>query len=151
MLTKNDCLIILSQMEKDGIEVTLQKKELITNPEISLSILEFIDKNRPFDIKQFYEKLRKSYNNKKSKLYKSIVDIDTKEPKDIVVTLSCLLTQILLFSTTTKDRELFLKHSRATEISKVLTNYFLTYDLSLCLGLLQYIRADLKVLESLNK
>ena len=150
MITKNDCLILLSQLENEGISTTKEKKELLSNTDISLKVLEFIDKYRPLDIKLFYEKLRKSYNDKKSKLYKSIVDVDNKEPKDIIITLSSLLTQILLFSNNTKDRELFLKHSRAAEISKILTNYFLTYDLTLCMSLLHYIRADLKSLETLN-
>ena len=76
--------------------------------------------------------------------------MDEKEPKDCLVTLSSLLTQILLYSNTVKDKEQFLKHCRADEISKALVRYFQTYDLTLCLTLLRYIRADLKALESLK-
>ena len=69
MITKNDCLILLSQLENEGISTTKEKKELLSNTDISLKVLEFIDKYRPLDIKLFYEKLRKSYNDKKSKLF----------------------------------------------------------------------------------
>ena len=50
-----------------------------------------------------------------------------------------------------KDKQLFLKHARAEEISKVLTNYFKTYDTTLCIKLLNLVKADLKALESIKR
>ena len=150
MLTKNDCLMLLSELSDKGIDTKQITSNLIKSASIDYEVLKFINEYRTFDILNFYNKLRISYNNKKSKLYKEIVQIDEKAPKDIVVTLSSLLTQILLYSNTASDKQLFLKHARADEISKVLSNYFVNYDLTLCVSLLKLVRADLKVLERLN-
>lgn len=150
MITKNDCLLLLADIENNGIDTRDITKKLLSSNSIPLDVLEFINNNRQLEILNFYFKLRKNYNMKKSKLYKEIVQIDIKEPKDIVITLSSLLTQILLYSNTVEDKQLFLKHARCEEISKVLTNYFITYDTRLCVDLLRLIRADLKALESVN-
>lgn len=150
MITKNDCLILLADISKNGIDTKEICNKVITTNGISLEVLEFINKNRGLDLCNFYERLRKNYNDKKSKLYKEIVQIDIKEPKDIVVTLSSLLTQILLFSNQVEDKQMFLKHSRAEEISKILTNYFINYDMTLCVQILSLVKSDLKALESLK-
>ena len=55
--------------------------------------------------------------------------------------------QILLFAKNAKDRQMFLRHSRAEEISLVLNNYFKTYDITPCLKLLKYVKADLKCID----
>lgn len=142
--------MLLSELSDKGIDTKQITSNLIKSASIDYEVLKFINEYRTFDILNFYNKLRISYNNKKSKLYKEIVQIDEKAPKDIVVTLSSLLTQILLYSNTASDKQLFLKHARADEISKVLSNYFVNYDLTLCVSLLKLVRADLKVLERLN-
>lgn len=153
MLTKNDCLMLLSELSDNGVDTKeiVQKLLRNTSSTIDYEVLKFINEHRVFDVLNFYEKLRVSYNNKKSKLYKSIVSIDEKEPKDAIVTLSSLLTQQLLFSNTVDNKQQFLKHCRADEVSKVLANYFKTYDLTLCIALLTLIKADLKVFESLKQ
>lgn len=150
MLTKNDCLLLLSEISHDGIDTKQICQNLLTHNSIDMEVINFIHRYRPLDLLNFYDKLRKNYNNKKSKLYKEIVQLDKKEPKDIVVTLSSLLTQILLFSNEIEDKQMFLRHSRAEEISKVLLNYFKTYDTKLCIQLLYLVRADLKALESIK-
>lgn len=150
MITKNDCLVLLAELSNKGIDTQDITKQLITQG-ISTDVLKFINKHRPMEIVDFYNKLRINYNKKKSKTYKEIVQIDKKQPKDILVTISSLLTQILLFSNNIEDRELFLKHSRASEISKVISNYFITYDVTLCIKLLNLIKADIKALESIKE
>lgn len=150
MITKNDCLLLLSDIEESGVDTKEMTLKVLNTNSIPLDVLEFIHKNKNLEILNFYFKIRKNYNMKKSKLYKEIVQLDNKEPKDIVVTLSSLLTQILLHSNTVEDKQLFLKHARCEEISKVLTNYFIDYDTKLSLDLLRLIRADLKALESIN-
>lgn len=151
MITKNDCLMLLSELADSGIDTQKEVSKLLKSTSIDLDVLKFINSYKTFDVLDFYDKLRVNYNNKRSKLYKNIVQIDEKEPKDIVVTLSSLLTQIILHSNTVSDKDLFLKHSRAEEISRVLNNYFKSYDLTLCVSLLKLVKADLKALESLNK
>ena len=150
MLTKNDCLMLLSELSDNGVDTKEMTRKLLQTTAIDYEVLKFINGYKAFDVLNFYEKLRASYNNKKSKLSKSIVTIDEKEPKDVVVTLSSLLTQIMLFSNTVENKQQFLKHVRADEVSKVLANYCKTYDLTLCVAILTLIKADLKVFESLK-
>ena len=68
MITKQDCLILLSE-----IGATDKIKELLAQPTPSVEIIKFINDNRQLDLTRFYEKLRKSYNQKHSKLYINIV------------------------------------------------------------------------------
>lgn len=153
MITKNDCLLLLADIESKGINTSDQVKELLKSQNISTNVLKFITENRGLELSNFYEKIRKSYNTKRSQLYINIVKSDEKIIEDAQITLttlSALLTQILLFSKTVEDRDLFLKHSRAEEITRVLNNYFKTYDITNCQKLLRIIKADLKVLESLK-
>lgn len=150
MITKNDCILLLAEINDKGIDTKRMQTLLFNSPNINMEVLKFINDNRGLDLTNFYNKLRKNYNNKKSKLYKEIVQIDQKEPKDIVVTLSSLLTQILLYSNQVEDKQMFLKHSRAEEISKVLANYFKTFDTTLCIQILNLIKADLKAIESIR-
>ena len=145
MITKQDCLILLSE-----IGATDKIKELLSQSSPSIEIIKFINDNRELDLTRFYEKLRKSYNQKHSKLYINIVK-ETEDVNDVLTTLSALLTQILLFSKNTDDKIMFLRHARADEISLVLNSYFKTYDITNCLKLMRIIKADLKVCEYFNK
>lgn len=149
MITRSDCYLLLSDLQDSGIDTTKAISDLSTNKDIPISVIKFINDNRQLDLSQFYENLRKNYNNKKSQLYISIVK-ETQDPDKLLITLSALLTQILLYSNKVDDKQLFLKHSRADEISKVLTKYFIDYDLTTCIKLLRLIKADLKTLESLK-
>lgn len=149
MITKNDCILLLSDLEERGIDTSTKIKEVVRQTEPSIDIIKYINDNRQLDLSRFYEKVRKSYNNKKSTLYINIVrEIDS--PKDVLVTLSAMLTQILLYAKEAGDREMFLRHARAYDISKVLSNYFQTYDLTNCFKVLRIIKADLKALESIK-
>lgn len=148
MITKNDCLLLLGELSSKGIDTKPYITKVLRNPNVDLEVLKFINENRPLELAQFYEYLRTKYNDKKSKLYKEIVQIDEKQPKDIVVTLSSLLTQILLYSDKIENKQLFLKHSRADEISKVLVKYFQNYDVQLCVSMVNLLKADLKACES---
>lgn len=145
MITKQDCLILLSE-----IGATDKIKELLSQSTPSVEIIKFINDNRQLDLTRFYEKIRKSYNQKHSKLYINIVK-ETEDVNDVLTTLSALLTQILLFSKTTDDKIMFLRHARADEISLVLNSYFKTYDITNCLKLMRIIKADLKVCEAWSK
>ena len=149
MITKNDCILLLTDISSRGIETTAVMKKLLSHPDVDLDVIKFINENRPLEVCQFYERLRYNYNHKKSKLYINIVK-DIEDTNDVLTTLSALLTQILLYSKSCEDREMFLKHTRAEEISMVLTRYFKYYDLSVCLQLLRLIKLDLKALESVK-
>lgn len=152
MITKNDCLLLLADIEdnysnKDILNEMVKKVSLSHN--VTIDVLDFINKNKPLDVLRFYEQLRYNYNHKKSKLYKNIVK-EIEDTTEVLTTLSSLLTQILLYSKKCQDKQLFLKHSRAKEISIVLTRYFENSDITICLQLLRLIKADLKCLEEIR-
>lgn len=152
MITKNDCYLLLAEYSNAGIDTKEAIDELFkSNSNIpSLNVLKFINDNRQLDVSKFYEKIRKSYNTKKSNLYINIVkEIDN--PIDVLTTLSALLTQILLFAKNVDNRQMFLKHVRANEITKVLNIYFSNYDITNCIKVLRLIKADLKALESIKE
>lgn len=147
MITKEDVLLLLTELRNSGIDCKEQIKQQILAKEPQIEILKFINDNRELDLTNFYKKLRKSYNNKKSKLYINIVK-ETEDVKDVLTTLSSLLTQIILYAKNVDNMIMFYQHSRAQEITLVLNNYFKTYDLTNCIKLMKIIKADIKVCES---
>lgn len=149
MITRNDCFLLLRELQNNGIDTTEQINKLVSTQTLPLDVVKFINDNRQFDLSKFYEKIRKSYNTKKSNLYINIVK-DIEEPNKILTTLSALLTQILLFSENAENRQMFLKHARAADIAKVLTIYFNNYDLTNCINILRILKADLKAFESIK-
>lgn len=151
MIGKNDLLLLLADLEDKGIDTKRQSFQVLRSDEIDLGVLKFINDNRQMDLSRFYEKLRKSYNEKKSKLYVSIVK-EIEDPTDVLTTLASMNLQILLFLKTVpdKDKKMFIKFSRAEEIVQVLENYYRTYDITNCIRLLRVIKSDLKALESIR-
>lgn len=151
MITRNDCLILLTEMSEDGIDTKEYINELYKSNTVSLNVLKFINANKQLDVLKFYEKIRKSYNDKHSTLYINIVK-EVTDPKKVITTLSAMLTQIFLFlySDACVEKELFLEHVRANEICITLKNFCNTNDIVPCLKLLQFIKADLKALESIK-
>lgn len=150
MITKNDCYLILNDLENKGIDTKEITKELINSQGIPLSVIKFINSNRELELSKFYEKIRKSYNQKRSSLYINIVK-EIEEPNEVLTTLSGMLTQILLYSRQVENKQMFLKHARANDITKVLNLYFTNYDLTNCLKLIKIIKTDIKALESIRK
>lgn len=150
MINRKDCLILLADMQSKGIDTTEQTQKLLETQEVSLEILKFINDNRQLDVAAFYERLRKNYNNKKSSLYINIVKEDYEDPTKILTTLSAMLNQILLYTKGVENKQMFLRHARANEISKVLSIYFNTMDITNCINLMKIIRVDLKALESIK-
>lgn len=150
MINKNDCLSILVKLEDSGVnEARLYMKKLMVAREPSIEVLRFIAKQRGFEVGKFYEVLRKSHNKNKSPLYTNIVR-EIKDTNELVTTLSCMLTQILLYGNKLENPTLFYKEVRAEEISRVLNNYFVSGDLDTCYNMLKVIRADLLVMEHIS-
>ena len=150
MLKKNDLILLLTQLQSNGEDVTSQLREVAVSAEIPLDVVKFINDKRQLDVTGFYEQLRKSYNNKRSSLYINLVREDVREPNEVLITLSSLNLQILLYAKHLDNPQMFLSHSRAEEITRVLNNYYRTYDLKPVLLLRDLIRSDLKVFESIK-
>lgn len=150
MITNTDCILLLSELEEQGNKKASELlKTVVSSDKVSLDVLKFINENKPLDVLNFYEHIRKNYNKKKSTIYINIVK-EIEKPEEVLTTLSSLLTQILLYSRKLDDKVTFLKHSRAEDISKVLVYYFKTYDITKAIELLKLIKADLKALESIK-
>ena len=150
MLTKNDLLLLLNEMQASGKETSKLATRLALSEGVPRDILKYINDNRPLEVAQFYEMLRKNYNHKKSNLYKNLVREELSELIEALITLSALNLQILLYAKKLDDNKMFLKHSRADEITKVLNNYYNTYDLIPCLKMLKLIKSDLKCFENIK-
>ena len=150
MIRKDDCIILLTEIaEEKGLDVNNYITNLMTTQSIPLDVIKFINTHRPLDVFNFYEKMRKSYNAKKSKLYINLVKEDFDKPTEVLTTLASLALQILLFNDKL-DNNLFLKHSRFEEITRVLNNYSKTYDLRPCLKVLYLIKSDIKIFEEIK-
>ena len=149
MISKNDLFLILSEMSDNGIDTTKEFTKVATSRDIPLDIVKFINDNREMDVNKFYSHIKKSYNQKKSKLYINIMK-EIEDVNEVLTTLASLNLQILLFSKKVSNRQMFLRHARAEEISKVLTIYFQNYDLANCVKLLHLIKADIIAFEMLS-
>lgn len=149
MITKNDCILLLTSLQEKGLEVKSYIIKLMSEDDLNLDVLKFINDNRELELSKFYEKIRKNHNQKKSNLYGNIVK-EIEEPQEVIITLSAMLTQILLYSKKLENKKLFLTHARANEITQVLNNYFDNYDIKNALKLMKVIKADIKCLESLK-
>ena len=147
MITKNDCLSILTKLDESGVSgVNSYVRKLVVARDIPLDVLKFISDNRGLEVSKFYEMLRKSHNQKKSPLYTNILkEID--DPQEVVTTLSCLLTQILLYGKKLENKDQFFREVRAEELTRVLNNYFKTGLYEECLHLIKILKSDLLVLE----
>lgn len=151
MITKNDCLVLLNELTAKGIDTVQITKELLRSQEVDINVIKFINDNRMLDVTEFYEKLRKSYNNKKSSLYINILKEKFDEPKDVLSTLASLNLQIILFSKHVDDVSMFLRHTRFEEIQKCFLKYSKDADIIPCQQLLRLVKADLKALDYINR
>lgn len=151
MITKTDLLLLLTELQEQGVDTTADIKYLMSSKSIPLDLLKKINQDRQLDVARFYEKLRTSYNNKKSKLYINIMRSDENtifDPNTILTTLSALLNQALQFKA--EDRVMFFKHVRTNEIVQVLDIYFKTFNIKPALKLLTLYKADIKAFESMK-
>lgn len=150
MFTKTDCLSLLFELRDKGVDVDKDIKYLLVHSEPTLDIIKTINNNMELSIRAFYEKLRKSYNNNKSKLYINIVKENNLEPKEVLCTLASLQLQILLFNKTLDDPS-FLRTARFNEICDCLKAYYISGDIIPSQKLLELFKADLKFLEETSK
>lgn len=152
MITRRDCLLLLSELDVKGIDTTEMVKLALRSQDPNIAVIKFINDHRQLDANAFYEKVRKSYNQKKSTLYKNIVTCDEVDCSETVLTtLAALNLQILLFSDKVSDMRMFLAHTRFEEINQAMLNYSKTFDLVPCIKVLQIVKADLKAFEYINK
>ena len=54
MITKNDCLLLLSDLKSKGIEVNSQMKLLLKSAEVPIDVIRFINQKRELALSEFY-------------------------------------------------------------------------------------------------
>lgn len=141
--------MLLTELQEKGEDVSKYIKTLYKTPEIPLDTIKFINEHRELDVVSFYEKLRSNYNHKKSDLYINIVK-ETDDLSEILTTLAAYNLQVLLFAKKLTDKDSFYKASRVEEVTRVLNNYYKTYDIDKCRLLLALIKADIKLFEGIK-
>ena len=89
MIKKTDCLLLLTELQENGLDVKDQINKLMRTSDLNLDVLKFINDTRPLEVTQFYERLRHNYNKKKSDLYINIVK-EITNPEEVLTTLASL-------------------------------------------------------------
>ena len=90
MISKNSLILLLSELQAThNVDTTKQITEVASSAAISMDVLKFINSYRELEICKFYTHLRKSYNQKKSKLYINIMK-DITDPTEVLTTLASL-------------------------------------------------------------
>ena len=150
MIKKNDILLLLTELQDNGENVSKYISTLYKTKDIPIETIKFINNKREIDVASFYERLRSNYNHKKSDLYINIVKEDLNDLDEILTTLAAYNLQVLLFARKLDNKELFYKFSRVEEVTRVLNNYYKTYDIEKCRLILTLIKADLKLFEAIK-
>lgn len=147
MMSKTDCLSILVSLEDRGINIDSQMKKLLVSKEPPLDVVRFIANHQGIEVANFYEMLRKRYNQKKSPLYKNILDLANDDTDELITLLSCFLVQINLYAKKLQDKTAFVEEVRAEEITRVLNDYYRTGNTDGCSAVVRLLKSDLMVLE----
>ena len=150
MIKKNDILLLLTELQDNGEDVSKYISTLYKTKDIPIETIKFINNKREIDVASFYERLRSNYNHKKSDLYINIVKEDLTDLDEILTTLAAYNLQVLLFARKLDNKELFYKFSRVEEVTRVLNNYYRTYDIEKCRIILSLIKADLNLFEAIK-
>ena len=132
MISKTDLLLLFANTDNSQEQIN----KVLASEDIPLDVVKFINDQRELDVSKFYTYIRKSYNQKRSKLYIQIMR-EMEDINETLITLSSLHLQILLFSKKVEDRNLFLKHARVQEICQSLNKYYQTFDMSACFKLIR--------------
>lgn len=151
MITRDDTILLLTELEESGIDVKKMLEVAMKSQDANVAVIKFINSHRPFESNKFYEKIRKSYNDKRSTLYLNIVNENLVDADAVLTTLASYNLQALLFSKTVSDKQMFLSHIRFDEVCATLYKYSKTSDLVPCIMLLEKIKADIKAFQYFNK
>lgn len=149
MITNDDCLLMLADIRASGVDTSKIETELMTNG-ATRKVVKFIKDNGDLDIYDFYRKIRKSYNDKRSKLYINIVKEDFTNIEEVPTTMASYILQTLLYARNAKSSNVFLEQSRYIECCESLSEYGKSGDLVPCIRLLQIIKREIKALEELE-
>lgn len=150
MLTNNDLSILLMDLEDAGAEgASKMLARTLGRPGVDFEALRYVTARRQLDVAGFYGRMRKNCNEKRSDLYKNIVKGEWDADKALS-TLHAFALQAFLYSrhVPEESKQMFFRHVRAEEVSRVLHDYYASYDLAGVLKMLSLIKADLMAFEA---
>lgn len=150
MLTNNDLSILLMEMEEEGVPgASSALGKTLGKPGVDFDALRFVNSHRQLDVAGFYERVRKNGNDKRSDLYRNIVRGEW-DPDKALSTLHAFALQAFLYSRKVDDakKQMFFRHVRAEEVSRVLHDYYESYDMGGVLKALSLIKADMLAFEA---
>ena len=58
MVTRNDLLLLLSEIESEGVDTSIQIQKLYRTKDLPVDVLKFINDHRQFDVIKFYERIK---------------------------------------------------------------------------------------------
>ena len=58
MVTRNDLLLLLSEIESEGVDTSTQIQKLYRTKDLHVDVLKFINDHRQFDVIKFCERIR---------------------------------------------------------------------------------------------
>ena len=58
MVSRNDLILILTELQEEGIDTTEQMRKVFTSSEFPVDVIRFINENREMDINKFYTHIR---------------------------------------------------------------------------------------------
>lgn len=146
MLTsRHDCLCILNELEKQGIDITEDIKLAVANkvPKSVVSVL----RERKDPVVQFYLTL----NNKAHKIIKEILTCDGKPINNYIKIATSIITQSAItlehcFVDDMDGQNAFIKNMGLENLSRGLYEYFSTGDYTLLVNSVQANKEDVKLI-----
>ena len=58
-ITKTDCILLLTEQQEKGIDVSSVLNKLVKQQEPSIDVIKFINENRQLDLSKLYKKIIK--------------------------------------------------------------------------------------------
>jgi hypothetical protein len=146
MLTsRHECLCILNELEKQGIDITEDIKLAVANkvPKSVVSVL----RERKDPVVQFYLTL----NNKAHKIIKEILTCDGKPINNYIKIATSIITQSAItlehcFVDDMDGQNAFIKNMGLENLSRGLYEYFSTGDYTLLVNSVQANKEDVKLI-----
>lgn len=145
MLTSQDLIYFLTKCNTKEADVIIRK--LLTSSAFKGEAISYLNSTRSIDIVNFYEHLRKSYNEKRSSLYINLMKEDLPL-EDQVITLASYILQANIYLKKAINRPLFIRESEVNNSALALQKYYSQEDLLEVRNQLNKIKEDIKLYES---
>lgn len=145
MLTNQDLIYFLTKWNTKEADVIIRK--LLTSSSFKGEAISYLNSLRSIDIVNFYEHLRKSYNEKHSSLYINLMREELSLDEQII-TLASYILQANIYLKKSINKPLFIRESSLLDASRALELYYSQEDFLWVSKQLSKIKEDIKLYES---